>query len=123
MHDAGILKYYTLTNTAAPGLMPKEQLVLSGSAYYFERTIGATRAYNALAANQRIDKLVRCYNSNIPVSVEYAILEDGNQYRINLKQVQGDHVDLTLERLEEFLDVSPEQDTESSNSINGNIEP
>lgn len=106
MRDGGILTLYTLTDTAEPGLKPVEKLVPVGTAFYFERTVGVTRAYSAMAANQRIDKLVRAYNTDVPVDASYVILEDGNQYRINLKQKQGDDVDLTLERLEDFLDVS-----------------
>lgn len=105
MRDAGILRLYSLQNTAEPGLRPTEQLVLVTTAYYDERTVGVTRAYAALSANQRIDKLVRCYNTDVPISSEYAILEDGNQYRITLKQQVGDHVDLTLVRQEDMLDV------------------
>lgn len=109
MRDGGILTYYTLTNTAEPGLKPAEKLVPSGRAFYYERTVGVTRAYSAMAANQRIDKLVRAFNTDVPADTEYVILEDGSQYRISLKQKQGDDVDLTLERLGDFLDViSPE---------------
>ena len=106
MRDAGLLTFYTLTNIALTGRMPIEKLVFSGTAYYDEKTVGVTRAYAAMSANQRIDKLVRVYNTIIPVDAEYVILEDGSQYRISLKQMQGDHVDLTLERLEDYLDVS-----------------
>lgn len=106
MRDAGLLTLYELTNTATAGLMPVEELVEVCTAYYYERTVGVTRAYSAMAANQRIDKLVRVYNTDVPVNAEYVILEDGLQYRISLKQQQGDHVDLTLERLEGFYDVA-----------------
>lgn len=111
MRDAGILTMYSLQNIASTGLMPKEQLVLEGRAFYYERTVGVTRAYSAMAANQQIDKLVRCYNTALPIGAEYVILEDGLQYRISLKQMEGDNVDLTLERLEEMLDVY-QQDSE-----------
>lgn len=106
MRDAGLLTYYTLSNIAARGAMPVEKLVPVGTSYYYERTIGVTRAYSALSANQRIDKLIHCYNAEIPYNAEYVILEDGLQYRISLKQVVGDDVDLTLERLEAFYDVA-----------------
>ena len=105
MRDAGLLTYYQLTNTATAGLMPNEKLVSLGTAFYYERTVGVTRAYSALSANQKIDKLVRCYNTSLSVNAEYVILEDGLQYRISLKQVVGDDVDLTLERLEDYYDV------------------
>lgn len=106
MRDAGILTIYSLTNTAQPGLMPTEKLVKICDAYYIERTVGVTRAYAAMSANQQIDKLVRCFNTSLSVDAEYAVLEGGDQYRITLKQVRGDDIDLTLERLEDYLDVS-----------------
>ena len=105
MKPVGILSLYALENTAAPGLCPKEALVCVGQAYYYERTVGVTRAYAAMSANQRIDKLVRCCKIKIPMTAEYVILEDGLQYRISLKQQQNMDVDLTLERLEELFDV------------------
>lgn len=108
MRDAGLLTIYKLTNVAQPGLMPAEKLVKICLAYYDERTVGVTRAYAALSANQRIDKLVRCYNTSLSTDAEYCILEDGNQYRITLKQLQGDDIDLTLERLEDYYDVITE---------------
>ncbi len=123
MFDAGILKFYSLQNIATAGLMPKEALVKLGEAFYYERTIGYNRAYSAMSANQKTDKLIRCYNQTIPYNAEYVILEDGLQYRISLKQVLGDDVDLTLERLEAMLDVSTEDTSEDTDSTDGNTEP
>lgn len=108
MFDAGKLKIYRLSNQATPGLRPSEKLVRICEAYYDERTVGVTRAYAALGAKQRIDELVIAYNVTLPVDAEYVILEDGNQYRITLKQKQGDDVLLTLVRLEDFYDVTDE---------------
>ena len=105
MKPVGILSLYSLENTASPGRLPKEQLIRVGQAYYSERTVGVTRAYAAMSANQRIDKLVRCYKISIPVPAEYVVLEDGLQYRIALKQQHNMDVDLTLERLENLLDM------------------
>lgn len=108
MRDAGLLKIYTLTNVAEAGRMPTEKLVKVCEAFYDERTVGVTRAYAALGAKQQIDKLVVAYNATLPAEAEYVILEDGNQYRISLKQLEGDNVLLTLERLEDFYDVDAE---------------
>lgn len=123
MRDSGILTMYSLQNTAAAGLMPKETLVSQGTAFYYERTVGVTRAYSAMAANQQIDKLVRCYNTEVPVGAEYVILEDGLQYRISLKQMAGDDVDLTLERLEEMLDVYDDEDENSEDTDSPDADP
>ena len=108
MRDAGILTIYKLTNVAQPGLMPGEKLVRICTAYYDHRTLGVTRAYAALGAKQQIDALVIAYNTALTPEAEYCILEDGEQYRISLKQTEGDDVLLTLERLEDLYDVSPE---------------
>lgn len=108
MRDGGLLTIYSLTNTATTGRMPMEKLVNICQAYYDEQTVGVTRAYAALGAKQQIDKLVLAHNTTLPASAEYVILEDGNQYRISLKQTQGDDVLLTLERLEDLYNVSPE---------------
>lgn len=116
MRDAGILTIYKLTNIAEPGLMPTEKLVEVCAAYYDERTVGVTRAYAAMGAKQRIDNLVRVYNTVLPTDAEYCILEDDLQYRISLKQKEGDNVLLTLERLEEMLDVYADEDTDDTDS-------
>lgn len=105
MNQVGILKLYSLQNTAEPGLRPKEQLVEIGRAYYEERILGVNRAYAAAAAQQRIDMVVRCFKTVLPVDAEYTVLEDGLQYRISLKQRRGLDVDLTLVRQEAMLDV------------------
>lgn len=123
MFDAGKLQFYKLKNLAANGEMPNEALVKLGECFYFERTIGVTRAYSAMSARQRIDKLVRCYNETIPFEAEYVILEDGNQYRISLKQVLGDNTDLTLERLGELLNVSENDVEEDTIGADGDSEP
>lgn len=105
MDQVGILTMYSLQNTADPGLRPREQLVEVCRAYYNELRIGVTRAYAAMSANQRIDKLVRCSKTEVPIDAEYVILEDGLQYRITLKQKHGLDCDLTLVRQEAMLDV------------------
>lgn len=105
MFDAGICKICKLENRAANGDKPDEHLVELCRSFYDERTVGVTRAYAALGAKQRIDMLIRVYNTDLPDNAEYCILEDNRQYRIALKQVHGDHIDLTLNRLEGLLDV------------------
>lgn len=107
MRNAGILTIYSLTNTSAVGAMPIEKLVKVTDAFYEERTIGITRMYAAMGADQQIDMLVRCFHTpTLPTNAEYAILEDGLQYRITLKQkINADTFDLTLVRLENNYDV------------------
>lgn len=106
--NSGTLKIYALRNIGEKGEMPVEKLVYLCDAYYSDRVIGYGRAYAALGADQRIDRLLRCYYTAIPIEGRYVIPEDGLQYRITLKQQIGDHLDLTLERLEENYDVLAE---------------
>lgn len=110
MRDMGILTLYSLVNTAAKGDKPLEKLVKVGEAYYAERTVGYNRIYAAMGANERIDILVRCYNTDIPYSAKYVVLEDGEQYQISVKQkiVDEDATDLTLVRVEKYYDVIDE---------------
>lgn len=107
MKNAGILTIYSLTNVAPIGDMPTEKLVKICDAFYEERTIGITRVYAAMGADQQIDLLVRCFNTpTLSPAAEYVIPEDGLQYRITLKQkIDADTYDLTLVRLEANLDV------------------
>jgi hypothetical protein len=106
--NSGKLKIYALESVSEKGAMPVEKLVYLCDAFYSDRVIGYGRAYAAMGADQRIDRLVRCYFTAVPVEARYVIPEDGLQYRITLKQQIGDHIDLTLERLEENYDVLAE---------------
>lgn len=110
MRDAGILSLYELVNTAPKGDKPVERLLKVDEAFYAERTVGYNRIYAAMGANQRIDMVVRCYNTEVPYSAKYAILEDGEQYQITVKQkiVDDDATDLTLVRVESYYDVISE---------------
>lgn len=110
MRDAGILTLYDLVNTATPGNKPLEKLLKVGEAYYAERTVGYNRIYAAMGANELIDMVVRCYNTDVPYSAKYVVLEDGNQYEISIKQkiVDEDATDLTLVRMETYYDVIDE---------------
>lgn len=107
MVSSGLLHIYDLRNIAMQGRKPVEKLVEVGTAYYSERVIGYSRYYAALGAIQRIDALVRCHNTEMPRNGKYVILEDGEQYRIDMIQkiFEQGAVDLTLIRLESFYDV------------------
>lgn len=107
MRDGGILTICSLQDVRENGFMPKEKLVQEGTAFFSYRTIGVTRMYAALGANRDIEKLVRCWNTDVPETGMYVIIDDV-QYRIDVAQavVDEDAVDLTLVRLEEFYDVT-----------------
>ena len=106
----GKVKFYSLTNIAADGRMPVEMLVCKGEAYYGERVIGYSRQYAAMGIDQRIDKLIRIWRDETITVHDYAIPEDGQQYRIdNVQHLLDDDglkvTDLTLYRLEDNYEV------------------
>ena len=107
MRDMGLLTLYDLVTTSTSGDMPVEKLSSLGTAFYAEKTVGYNRIYAARGANEEIDIVVRCYNTDVPYSAKYVVLEDGNQYQIFVKQkiVDEDCTDLTLVRLEDYYDV------------------
>ena len=110
MRDMGVLTLYDLVTTSTSGDMPVEKLSSLGTAFYAEKTVGYNRIYAARGANEEIDMVVRCYNTDVPYSAKYVVLEDGNQYQISVKQkiVDEDCTDLTLVRLEDYYDVDSE---------------
>ena len=110
MRDMGILKLCELTSTSAAGDYPAEKLVEVATAYYAEKTVGYNRIYAAKGANQEIDMVVRCYNTDVPYSAKFAVLEDGNQYQRSVKQKMGDEdaTDLTLMSMKNYYDVASE---------------
>lgn len=110
MRDKGVLTMYNLISTTTTGDAPVEKLEALCTAYYAEKTVGYNRIYAARGANEQIDTVVRCFNTDVPYSAKYVVLEDGNQYQISVKQkiVDEDATDLTLVRLEDYYDVASE---------------
>ena len=102
----GIAQICSLQNIAADGRMPVEALVPRSEAYYGERVVGFSRQYAAMGVDQRIDKLIRMWRDEDVTVHDYAVLDDGHQYRIDNVQHLLDEdglkvTDLTLYRLED----------------------
>lgn len=111
IYDSGTLKICDLTNTAAKGEMPREALLPVSRHWYGERTVGVTRLYAAMGANQQVDLLVRIHADRGVKVGQFAVLGNGDQYRIDaVSQVTDDNglraTDLTLSRLGELYDVA-----------------
>lgn len=109
MRDGGKVKLYSLQNVAQQGLMPSEKLVLQGEEFCSFVTTGVTRRYAALGADRNYDYVIHLLNClGIPDGVKYAVLEDGNQYRIDTAELlyDSDETELTLVRLEDYYDVA-----------------
>ena len=107
----GTLAVYSLQNTAQKGRMPSNRLVFKADHYYGNRTIGFSRQYTAMGVNQRVDKLVRVWQDESIFVHDIVVLDDGNQYRIDMVQHLLDEdglkiTDLTLYRLEENYEIA-----------------
>ena len=117
--DSGILFLCFLSNVASPGAMPCEKLVKIGKFWYGERTVGYNRLYTARGVDEEIDMLVRVAHTRAARAGMYAVLGNGEQYRITAVQQIVDtiktgssqrgnglrYTDLTLRRLEENYNV------------------
>ena len=117
--DDGVLYLCTLTNTAAPGAMPVQRLTKVAKYWYGERTVGYNRLYAAKGANEEIDMLVRVAYTRAARAGMYAVLGNGEQYRITAVQQIRDTgtgndnstaglraTDLSLVRLEDNYELS-----------------
>ena len=109
--DAGTLTLCTLKQESKPGAMPKQSLVPGEMCFYGERTVGYNRQYAAMGVNERIDMIARIWQNRAARAGMYALLENGEQYRINFAQQLLDDdgmrvTDLTMARLEKLYDVS-----------------
>jgi hypothetical protein len=107
--NEGLVAIYTVTNTAPAGDMPNEVLTAYGSRYYSVRTIGVTRLYAALGADQAIDGLITVHKDRLPNTGELVFVLDDEQYRAAARQYSGDDTIVTLERLEKFYEFSTSQ--------------
>lgn len=111
LFDDGVVYICTLTNVAENGRMPKEVLTKIAKFWFAERTIGYNRQYLARGVNQQIDMLIRIHQYRQARVNYYAVLGNGEQYRItNVQHLIDDndglrYTDLTLERLDTNYDL------------------
>lgn len=112
LFNDGVVFPATLSNTAPNGRKPVMQLTKVNKYWFSERTIGYNRQYMAKGANEQIDMLIRIkQDRNIRIGM-YAILGNGDQFRIeNVQHIIDDenmlrYTDLTLARLEDYYDIA-----------------
>lgn len=84
MRDSGTLFICELTNVAENGEMPREVFTIKNKYWFENRTVGFRRAYTAMGVNQQIDRLVRIDQDITIEAGMYAVLGNGEQYRITL---------------------------------------
>lgn len=105
----GVVKIYSIANTAEPGEMPVEKPTLKSTLRYKERTVGLRRYYTALQANVTVNYVLRCPMLRSVSTQDIAIPNDGKQYRIVQTQYPEDVtppvMDLTLEKVVRDYDI------------------
>lgn len=109
--DDGTLEVFELQECAAQGRKPQKILrPLFEPCFYGELQVGYKRQYAAMGVSQQVDKLVRIWqNRSIAIGM-VAVLDDGQQYRIDNVQHLSDETGepvthLTLRRLGGLYDV------------------
>lgn len=110
-YDDGIVFLCSLTDESKPGLKPKEVLQKIARHYFEEQYITFRRQYAAKGANEQIDKVIRIhYDPKARIGI-YAVLGNGEQYRVDSVSTGYDsdsrlrYSELTLSRLEDYYDM------------------
>ena len=109
--DSGTLQLCCVKNTAPNARMPVEELIPGNIHYYGECAVGYGRQYAAMGVSQQVDLLARIWQDKAVRIGMIALLDTGEQYRIDHVQHLTDEdglkvTDLTLRRLDELYDVS-----------------
>lgn len=113
--DSGTLTICKIGYADDSGKTPKGKLFPLREHYYGERTVGYGRQYAAKGANEQVDMLVRIWQDRGARIGMYAVLENGEQYRIdNVQQLKDDDglavTDLTMRRLDDLYDIAAENE-------------
>lgn len=109
--DSGMLTVCTVKDVTVPGKMPVKKLIPGEQHYYGERVVGYGRQYAARGVSEQVDILARIWQDRSIRIGMYALLENGEQYRIgnvqHLKDEDGLLVtDLSLERLDDLYEIA-----------------
>ena len=106
----GVVKIYTVTNSAPPGYQPVPALALKCVLRYEEQRLGIQRYYTGQQNQIQIERVIRVPRAGAITSQDVAITEDGRRYRIDLVQVVTDayppSLDLTLVKYDQGAEVS-----------------
>jgi len=127
MKDDGVLYICNLVNEAENGDMPREVLQIVNKHWFENRVVGYGRFYSAQGVNQRVDRLVRINPDNNIRIGQYAVLGNGEQFRIDMvshgqevfeitkmidskyyrqpKTIGNKYTEITLSRVENYYDV------------------
>ena len=108
----GVVRIYTVTDTAPPGYQPKPTPTLLETLFYQERQVGLQRYYAGRQAQVQVERVIRTQTRPAVNPQCIAVTEDGVQYGIDLVQQLQDvyppSMDLTLTKIEQKYEVPHE---------------
>lgn len=106
----GVVKIYTVTNSAQPGYQPVPALTLKCVLRYEEQRLGIQRYYSGRQNQVEIERVLRVPRYGGITNQDVAVTEDGRQFRIDMVQNVTDvypaSLDLTLAKIEQEIEVS-----------------
>lgn len=105
-YNGGLANIFTVSDAAAPGYLPIEQLTPKISLRYEERRLGIRRYYEAAQNQIRVERVIRVPHAGGVTSQDVVIDEKGQRYRVDLVQLVPDVYppsdDLTLVEYEQI---------------------
>lgn len=108
-YSDGIVTIYAVTDSAAPGMRPVEQLTQRTRLRYAERKLGIQRYYAGKQNQVEIERVIRVPRNGMVSTQDVAVTEDGRRYRIDMVQAAIDvyppSADLTLVRIDQGTEV------------------
>ena len=108
-YNDGVVRIYSVEDTAAPGYAPVETPTLKITLRYEERRLGITRYFSGAQNQLQIDRVLRVQRAGKITSQDIAVTEDGQNYRVNLVQsvpdVWPESMDLTLSKIEQIIET------------------
>ena len=109
-YNDGIVRIYSVTDTAEPGYAPVETPTEKIKLPYEERRLGITRYFSGAQNQMQIDRVLRVQRAGKVNTQDIAVTEDGQNYRVDLVQsvpdVWPESVDLTLSKIEQVIDLT-----------------
>ena len=109
-YNDGVVRIYSVEDTAAPGYAPVETPTLKITLRYEERRLGITRYFSGQQNQMQIDRVLRVQRAGKVNTQDIAVTEDGQNYRVDLVQsvpdVWPESVDLTLSKIEQVIDLA-----------------
>ena len=107
--NSGVVKIYSVEDSAQPGYQPKPSLTLKLTLRYEEQRLGINRLYMSRQNQAEVEKVIRVPRQDSISNQDVAILESGSQYSIDYTQTVQDVyppcLDLSLVKVEQNYEV------------------